>query len=103
MKDHKYIALERIINNGFIGFGRNVWIAIAAIAMMAITLTILLFAVVANSTFRHTIADITSHIDVSVYLKDSVTDQQKNNFINQLKATNNVKSVNYISKEQALK
>ncbi|HSX18295.1 MAG TPA: permease-like cell division protein FtsX [Candidatus Saccharimonadales bacterium] len=101
--DHRFITLERIVKNGFINFGRNVWIAIAAIAMMGITLTILLFAVVANATFRHTIADITSHIDVSMYLKDSVTDKQRSNVTNQLKAIDNVKSVEYISKDQALK
>ncbi len=101
--DHKFITLERIIKNGFIGFGRNIWIAIAAIAMMGITLTILLFAVVANATFRHTIDDITSHIDVSVFLKDDITDQQRNKFVSSLKNLDNVESVQYINKEQALK
>lgn len=103
MKDHKYITLERIIKNGVINFGRNVWLAIAAIAMMAITLTILLFAIVANTTFNHTIADITSHIDVSVYLKDSVTPDQRDKLIKQVKALPNVQSVSYVSKAQALK
>ncbi len=101
--DHKFITLERIVKNGFIGFGRNIWIAIAAIAMMGITLTILLFAVVANATFRHTIDDITSHIDVSVFLKDDITDQQRNKFVSNLKNLDNVESVQYINKEQALK
>lgn len=103
MKDHKYITVERIIKNGFIGFARNIWLAVAAIAMMTITLTILLFAVVASSTFNHTIDDITSHIDVSVYMKDDITDQQRNTLINQIKNLNNVASVNYISKNEALK
>jgi len=100
---HRFITLERIVKNGFISFGRNIWIAIAAVAMMAITLTILLFAMVANSTFSHTIDEITSHIDVSVYLKDSVTNEQRGNLMNDLKEIENVKSVEYISKEQALK
>jgi cell division transport system permease protein len=102
-KEHRFITLERIIKNGFIGFARNIWIAIAAIAMMTITLTILLFALVANATFRHTIDQITSHIDVSVYLKDEVSDQQRDDLINKLKKIDNVKEVKYISKEQALK
>ncbi|HEY5549879.1 MAG TPA: permease-like cell division protein FtsX [Candidatus Saccharimonadales bacterium] len=101
--EHRFITLERIIKNGVISFGRNIWIAIAAIAMMAITLTILLFAIVANATFDHTIDDITSHIDVSVYLKDEVTEQQRNDFIGQLREIDNVKDVEFISKEQALK
>lgn len=103
MKPHRFITFERIIKSGFVNFGRNIWLAIAAIAMMAITLTILLFAVVARSTFNHTVTDITSHIDVSMYLKDSVTQKQRDNLISQLKKVENVKSVLYISKDQALK
>ena len=103
MKDHKYITVERIIKNGFINFGRNIWLAIAAIAMMGITLTILLFAIIANTTFNHTIADITSHIDVSVYLKDSVTEKQRTDLMNQVRSLDNVKSVSYLSKNDALK
>lgn len=101
--DHKFITLERIIKNGFINFGRNIWLAVAAIAMMAITLTILLFAVVANATFAHSITDFTSRINVSVYLKDSVLDKQKDELISQLRAIDNVQTVTYVSKDQALK
>lgn len=103
MKDHKYITLERIIKNGFVNFGRNVWLAIAAIAMMSITLTILLFAVIANATFTNTITDLTSRIDVVEFLKDDVTDAQRNKQIAELKKQPNVKSVQYISKNEALK
>lgn len=103
MKNRKLITFERIIKNGVIGFGRNVWLAIAAIAMMTITLTILLFAVVANATFSHTIDDITSRIDVSVYLKDSVTEEQKDNLLNELENVENIKSVSYTSKAEALR
>jgi len=101
--DRRFIALERIVKNGVVSFGRNVWLAIAAIAMMATTLTILLFAAVASATFNHTISDLTSHIDVSIYLKDSVTEAQRTNLISQLYKVDNVKIVNYTSKAQALK
>lgn len=103
MKNRKIITLERIIKNGVVGFGRNIWLAIAAIAMMCITLTILLFAVVANATFSHTIDEITSRIDVSVYLKDTVTDEDRNKLIDRLKEVDNVKDVTYVSKAEALK
>jgi len=103
MHSKRSITFERIIKNGFVNFGRNIWLSIAAIAMMSITLTILLFAVVANSTFRHTVSNITSHIDVSFYMKDSVTDTQRGSLIKQLDGLPNVQSVSYISKDQALK
>lgn len=103
MTSRKYITLERIFKNGAVNFGRNVWLAIAAIAMMGITLTILLFAVVANATFNHTITDLTSHIDVSVYLKKTVPDDQRNKLVKDLKGIENVKSVSYLSKDEVLK
>ncbi len=99
----RYITFERIIKNGIIGFGRNIWLAIAAIAMMGVTLTILLFAIIANATFAHTISDLTAHIDISIYLKDSVTEQQRDKFVGQLKGLDNVQSVTYVSKAEALK
>lgn len=103
MKDHKFIKLERVLKAGAVNFGRNIWLAMAAIAMMTITLTILLFAVVANSTFAHSIAEFTSKIDVSIYLKDDVNEDQRKQLISDLKSIDNVKSVEYVTKEQALK
>lgn len=103
MNKRKLVTIERVFKNGIINFGRNIWLAIAAIAMMAITLTILLFAFVANATFNHTIDEITSRIDVSVYLKDTVTEEQRTRLISQIRDIDNVQSVEYISKEQALK
>src|SRR5476651_1915477 len=103
MQGHRFISFERIIKNGFVSFGRNIWLAIAAMAMMTITLTILLFAVVSNATFNHTVSNITSHIDVSVFLEDSTADADKNAVISQLDKLSNVKTVTYISKDQALK
>ena len=101
MKDHRFITVERILKTGVVNFLRNIWISIAAIAMITITLTILIFAIVANATFANSITDLTSRIDVSVYLKDSVTEQQSNQLIADLKKVENVKSIEYVSKEQA--
>lgn len=101
--DRKFISAERIFKNGFINFGRNVWLAIAAIAMMTITLTILLFAVVANTTFRHSVSNLTDKIDVTVYLKDDTTDNQRNQLQNGLSRAPDVKSVSYKTKAEALK
>ncbi len=99
----RIITLERIFSTGLLNFIRNTWLAIAAMAMMLVTLTIVLFLVISNATFSHTIAQITDKIDVSVYLKDTVTDKDRNKLINDLKQVNNVKAVTYISKDDVLK
>ena len=74
---HRFITLERIIKGGVVNFFRNLSLSIAATAVMVVTLTIVLFSVIANATFNNTIAQINEKIDVSVYLKDSVTDEQR--------------------------
>lgn len=95
-------TLRRIVRNGCINFVRNAWLSIAAMAVMLITLTIILFSVIANATFSNTINQITDKINVSVYLKSTVTQQQTDQLIDQLKKLENVESVTYLSKEQAL-
>ncbi len=83
-------------------FVRNATLAIAAIAVMVITLTIVLFSIIANATFSHTIQQITDKIDISIYLKDTVTEDQREEFISELKGFENVRTIEYISKDQAL-
>ncbi len=98
----KFITFGRVIKTGLVNFIRNAWLAVAAIAVMVITLTIVLFSVIASATFQNTIQQITDKIDISVFLVDTVTDDQKKQLISQLEAQSNVKSVEYISKDDAL-
>jgi cell division transport system permease protein len=103
MKQHKLITLWRITHTGIVNFMRSISLAIAAMAVMVVTLTIVLFALITNATFSNTINQITDKIDISVFLKDSDTPQQTNQLLAELKKLPNVKSVQYLSKDQALK
>lgn len=100
----RFISFERVVKSGLLNFLRNAWLAIAAIAVMVITLSIVLFSVIANATFANTINQITDRIDVSVYLKDDVSanDAQREQLINQIEQLENVKTVTYVSKSDAL-
>lgn len=99
---HRFITLMRIIRTGAVNFARNTWLAMAAMAVMVVTLTIILFSVVTSATFNHTIAQINSKINISIYLNDSVTDQQRQNLMGQLHGLSEVRDVSYVSKDQAL-
>ncbi|HJQ08907.1 MAG TPA: permease-like cell division protein FtsX, partial [Candidatus Saccharimonadales bacterium] len=98
----RFITFTRVIRTGMINFIRNAWLAIAAMAVMVVTLTIVLFSIVTNATFTNTIEQITSKIDISVYLKDSVTDEQRSKLLADLKKLPNVENLNYLSKDDAL-
>ncbi len=99
----RMMTFWRIVNTGLINFVRNLSLAIAAIAIMVVTLTIVLFSVVINYTFSHTINQITSKIDISVYLNDNVSASQSKQLVGELKHLSNVASVTYLSKAQVLK
>lgn len=96
------ITQWRIIKSGLVNFIRNATLAIAAIAVMVITLSIVLTSVIANATFANTVKQITDKIDISVYLKDTVTGTQRDDLLKQVKNLPNVQSATYISKDQAL-
>lgn len=100
--NHKLITFGRIVKTGAQNFMRNATLAVAAIAVMVITLTIILFSVITNATFANTVQQITDKIDVSVYLKDSVKEDKRNELIEQISQIQNVRSVKYVSKEDAL-
>jgi cell division transport system permease protein len=95
-------TFRRVVRTGLLNFVRNAWLAVAAIAVMVVTLTIILFSIVANATFSNTIQQITDKINISVYLKDSVTPNQRDDLMRQLKTLPNVKDVKYVSKADAL-
>ncbi|HSW74265.1 MAG TPA: permease-like cell division protein FtsX [Candidatus Saccharimonadales bacterium] len=103
MKQHrKLITFGRIIKTGLTNFLRNAWLAAAAMAVMTVTLTIVLFSVVTSATFNNTIQQINAKINVSIYLADSTTLDQANVMMQQLRTLPEVKQVSYISKDQAL-
>lgn len=70
-------------------------------AVMAVTLTIVLFSLIANATFENTIQDITDKISVSAYLQDSTTDRQAKQLVAALEKQPTVDHVVYLNKQQA--
>jgi cell division transport system permease protein len=100
--NRKMITLSRIVQTGCVNFIRNAWLAIAAMAVMVVTLTIVLFSLITNATFANTIAQITDRIDISVYLKDEITPGEKDQLLKSLRGLPNVKEVKYLSKADAL-
>lgn len=95
-------TFRRILHTGTVNFIRNASLAVAAMAVMVVTLTIVLFSVVTNATFSNTIAQITNKIDISVYLQSNVSDTQAKSFVAAIKAQPDVQKVVYLNKQQAL-
>jgi cell division transport system permease protein len=102
MNKSRYITLGRIVHTGIVNFMRNISLAVAAMAVMVVTLTIVLFSVITNATFENTIAQITNKINVSVYLNDNVSDAQAKQLTANIRKRPEVQRVEYLNKQQAL-
>lgn len=100
--NRKLITFARILKTGMVNFVRNAWLGIAAIAVMVVTLTIVLFSILTNATFNHTIDQIRDKIDISVYLSDAVTPDQRETLLDDLETLPNVAGVHFLSKDEAL-
>ncbi|HSX01330.1 MAG TPA: permease-like cell division protein FtsX [Candidatus Saccharimonas sp.] len=92
----------RIIHAGSRNFMRNMWLSTAATAVMVVTLTIVLVSFISNSALTSTIKGVTDKIDVSIYLKDGITQDQLDGFTTALRTDPNVASVSFKSKADAL-
>src|SRR4051794_16395021 len=100
--NRKLITLSRIFNTGVLNFIRNISLAIAAMAVMVVTLTIVLFSIIINATFADTIQQITNRINVSVFLQDTTSENQAQAMVRDIRKQTDVAKVEYLTKEQAL-
>jgi cell division transport system permease protein len=98
----KMLQFWRVLTAGSRNFLRNAWLSTAATAVMTITLTIIVISFISNSALTSTIKGVTDKIDVSIYLVDNITPDQRDTFQKALEADPNVQSVHYRSKDEAL-
>lgn len=99
----KLTTLRRIFKAGVVNLGRNLSLAIAAIAVMVVTLTGVLLSMVAGAAFNNTITQLTDKIDISMYIADNAPQTTVDDLVKTLRAREDVRSATYISKDQALK
>ncbi len=96
---HSFI---RMIKSGFSSFIRNGWLSVASITVMVLTLLTLSIFFILNIVLNTGIKTIQDKIDISVYLNDNIQQSQVIDLQNNLAGMSEVKSINYISKDEAL-
>ncbi len=97
----RWVSFLRICRYGLNNFTRNSWLSTAAVAVMTITLLIVFASMVAKNIFSDTIGALREKVDISIFLKDSVTPEQRDKLIGELRQQPVVKDVRYISKDEA--
>ena len=97
----KLLTLMRTFKYGTDSFIRNSWLSVAATAVMVITLLIIFAAFVAQNVLTDTVGELRNKVDMSIYLKTETTDKDAEVLTTELKKLSSVRSITYISAEQA--
>lgn len=92
----------RIWRTGFRNIFRNAWLSTAATAIMVVTLLIMTFFAFTSVFVRTQVAQVRQKIDLSVFISDEATQDQIHALQTKINTLNNVKSVDYVSKADAL-
>lgn len=93
----------RILKYGKQNFTRNAWLSTATIAIMTLTLMVFSGLLIFNVVTKTIIESIENKIDISVYFNSTTSEDDILRIKSTLQSLPEVKSVEYISKDQALK
>lgn len=97
----KWLTFVRMCRYGVNNFSRNLWLTIAATAVMTITLLIIFVTLAARQVLVDTVGTIRDRVDMSIYVKTDTTDEQARQIQTEIEKLSSVKSVSYISPTQA--
>ncbi|MDD3284632.1 MAG: permease-like cell division protein FtsX [Patescibacteria group bacterium] len=97
-----YSSLSRIFKLAFQNFFRNIWLSVINITIITLTLLTVNFLIIFNLLADNAIDLVKDKVDVSVYFKQSVTEDQISEFKDKILSSEYIKSVEYVSSETAL-
>jgi cell division transport system permease protein len=91
----------RVLKSGFINLFRNLWLTIAATAVMLVALTIIFLGVVINVTTSNAIKVLSKELKTSIILKEGVTKDQRDTLEQAIRSLEFVDTIVYISPAEA--
>jgi len=97
-----FTVIWRIIYYGVKNFIRNGWPSVATVGTMVIALSVFLTLILFNVITNKAIELVQDKIDISVYFKQTTSEDDILNIKQSLESLNEVKSVEYVSKDKAL-
>lgn len=95
------ISFLRIIKTGVTNFVRNLWLSMAATMVMTITLVIFSTLFLLFVLTNYSINTIQNTVDISVYFKIGLAEEQINTIKTEVSQDSKVKEVTYVSASQA--
>jgi len=96
-------SFKRIVKTGFKSFSRNIGLSVATIFIMVMVTSLITMLFLINPVSKILIDNIEKKVDISVYFKDDAIDSDIMRIKSEISRAHEVKEVEYISKEEALR
>ena len=95
-------ALSRIIKYGAMGFWRNGWLSTATLSIILLALLVFHGLIIFNTLTNTTLGILQDKIDISIYFKNSASEDDILMIKKTLESLAEIKSVEYVSRDKAL-
>ncbi|MBI2451422.1 MAG: ABC transporter permease [Parcubacteria group bacterium] len=96
------LTFLRIIKNGFQDFSRNIWLTVSAVLIMTLTIFVLGGLLFLSAIGENVLTELQDKIDISVYFATETTESDILKVKKDLEGLNEVKNIEYVSRETAL-
>lgn len=94
---YHFYATLRVLKSGFVNLFRNLWLTIAATAVMLVALVIISMGVVLNVTANNAIEVLSRELKTGIFLNEEITQEQRSDLERSIRELSFVASVDFIS------
>jgi cell division transport system permease protein len=98
----KVLKLWRTLKEGFQNFIRNGWLSVATISILTISLYLISLTFMIGITANLLLRNVQEKINISIYFNPSIEESEILSIKNKIQNYQEIKSVEYVSKNQAL-
>lgn len=98
----KIRTLAYFTGQAFSSMRRNSWMTVASIGTVAVTMIVLGIFLLLGGNIQSFAGNIESQVEISLYLQDEISSQQIDELAQKLISMEEVETVKYVSKEEAL-
>ena len=98
----KIRTLAYFTGQAFSSMRRNSWMTVASIGTVAVTMIVLGIFLLLGGNIQSFAGNIESQVEISLYLQDEISSQQIDELAQKLVSMEEVETVKYVSKEEAL-
>ncbi|MFT4532244.1 MAG: cell division transport system permease protein [Candidatus Saccharimonadales bacterium] len=101
MNQYRANTLYRVLKSGFVNLFRNLWLTIAATAVMLVALIIISIGVVINVTTSNAIDVLSRELKTAIFLDEDITREQRSELEQEIRGMDFVATVQYVSPSEA--